>query len=131
MYRPTWICFLLATAPVWAQSTAAIVGRVSDPSGAIVSGAKVTARNTVTGLERTTLGADSGDYELPLLPITGVYTLSVSKEGFQTQEFTGIELQVDQRARLDVTMKIAASQRELWWRRWPRLSTRNREPSDR
>jgi hypothetical protein len=108
MYRATWICLLLATAPVWAQSTATIVGRVTDPSGATVSGAKVTARNAVTGLERTTLATDSGDYELPLLPITGVYTLSVSKEGFQTQELTGIELQVDQRARLDVTMKIGS-----------------------
>jgi outer membrane receptor protein involved in Fe transport len=108
MYRSTWTCLLLATAPVWAQSTATIVGRVSDPSGASVSGAKIAARNTVTGLERTTLATDSGDYELPLLPITGVYTLSVSKEGFQTQELTGIELQVDQRARLDVTMKIGS-----------------------
>src|SRR5712691_1720085 len=108
MHRPTLLYFFLAIIPVWAQSTATIVGRVTDPSGAVVSGAKVSARNTVTGLDRATVVNDIGDYELPLLPITGSYTLSVSKEGFQTQELTGIVLQVDQRARLDVTMKVGS-----------------------
>src|SRR6266849_6409385 len=108
MHRPTLLYFFLAIIPVWAQTTATIVGRVTDLSGAVVSGAKVSARNTVTGLDRATVVNDIGDYELPLLPITGSYTLSVSKEGFQTQELTGIVLQVDQRARLDVTMKVGS-----------------------
>ena len=101
MHR-SWILyfFLLAAASAWAQSTATIVGRVTDPTGAIVAGAKVEARNTESGFQRSTVTTDTGDYELPLLPITGAYSLSVSKEGFQTQEQTGIVLQVDQRARL-------------------------------
>ena len=98
-----------ASTAAFAQTSRGIVtGTVTDPSGAIVSGAKVTARNTLTGLERTTVVNDTGDYELALLPITGAYTLGVSKEGFQTQELTGIVLEVDQRARLDVTMKIGS-----------------------
>ena len=106
MHRLIGVFLLLAAASAWAQPTATIVGRVSDPSGATVSAAKVTARNTDTGLERSTLTSETGDYELPLLPITGAYSLSISKEGFQTEELTGIVLQVDQHARLDVTMKV-------------------------
>src|SRR5262245_57937493 len=71
------LCFLAVFAAVgWSQPTATIVGRISDPSGAAMAGAKITARNTSTGLERSTVATESGDYELPLLPISGVYTVS-------------------------------------------------------
>ena len=111
MLRIHRISFIVAAASLsslWAQPTATIVGRVADATGAVIGGAKVTARNAATGLERATTTSDTGDYEMPLLPITGAYTLSVSKEGFQTQELTGIVLQVDQRARFDVTMKVGS-----------------------
>ncbi len=93
---------------VWAQPTATIVGRVTDPSGAVLGGAKVAARNVATGLERNTEATSTGDFELPLLPITGSYTLRISHPGFQVQEFTGITLQVDQRARFDAVMTVGA-----------------------
>jgi hypothetical protein len=92
----------------WAQATATIVGRVTDPSGAVLAGAKVMARNTQTGLERATQSTQTGDFELPLLPIVGVYNVSISHAGFQVQELTGITLQVDQRARFDVTLTVGA-----------------------
>lgn len=92
----------------WGQATATIVGRVSDSSGAVLSGAEVTARNTQTGFERATVTTQTGDFELPLLPITGVYNVTVTHAGFQTQELTGITLQVDQRARFDVSLKVGA-----------------------
>ncbi|HYM12632.1 MAG TPA: carboxypeptidase regulatory-like domain-containing protein [Bryobacterales bacterium] len=99
---------LLFAAGAWAQPTATIVGRVTDPSGAVISGAKVTARNADTGLERSTLTGVTGDYELPLLPITGSYSLSIEMQGFQAQEMTGIVLQVDQHARFDIAMKVGS-----------------------
>src|SRR6185369_4178045 len=102
MYRFITLFLSLTVAAMWAQPTATIVGHVTDPSGAAVGGAQVTARNTGTGLERTAASGDTGDYELPLLPVTGTYSLSVSKAGFQTGEFSGIVLQVDQHARFDV-----------------------------
>ena len=108
MFRFTGLFLFLTTAVLWAQPTASIVGHVTDPTGAAVSGAKVTARNTDTGLERSTVTSDTGDYELPLLPITGGYSLSVSKAGFQTGELHGIVLQVDQHARMDVTLKVGS-----------------------
>ena len=97
---------LIFSAAAWAQPTASIIGRVSDSTGAVVSGAEVSVRNTGTGLNRSVLTSESGEYEFPLLPITGAYILSVSKEGFQTQERTGIELQVEQRARFDLTLNV-------------------------
>jgi hypothetical protein len=68
--------------------------------------AKIAIHNTATGLERSATSGERGEFELPLLPTTGAYSLSVSKDGFQTQEFTGIVLQVDQRARYDVELKV-------------------------
>jgi len=91
-----------------AQPAGTILGRVVDPSGAVLAGAKVTAKNTATGLERSTTTTDTGDYELPLLPITGAYTLTFAKEGFQSHEITGIVLQVDQRARIDATLNVGS-----------------------
>jgi hypothetical protein len=81
---------------------------VTDPSGAIISGAKAIVRNTDTGLDRSVVTGDTGDFEFPLLPVTGSYSLEVSKPGFQTGEFTGIVLQVDQHARLDVVLKVGS-----------------------
>jgi len=105
----TRLLLLLCVVPIaWGQATATIVGRVTDPTGATLPNANVTARNTLTGLERSTQSTQSGDYELPLLPINGVYTVSVSHDGFQTQDLTGIVLQVDQRARFDVTLKVGS-----------------------
>ncbi len=101
-------CLFLSAVSVWAQPTATIVGRVVDPSGAVVSGATVRSKNLSNGNERTTKTGDSGDYELPLLSTTGSYTLTVTRDGFQTQEIKGLSLQMDQRARIDITMRIGS-----------------------
>ncbi|MBI1786238.1 MAG: TonB-dependent receptor [Acidobacteria bacterium] len=102
------LLLLALSAVIWAQPSATIVGRVTDSSGAVLGGAIIKVHNTATGLERSTVATETGDFELPLLPITGAYALTVSKEGFQTHEITGLQLQVDQRARIDVTMKVGA-----------------------
>jgi len=54
-----------------------ILGTVTDPSGAVVAGAKVTVKNTGTGLERATETSGDGSYSLPELPI-GAYNVTVS-----------------------------------------------------
>jgi hypothetical protein len=89
-----------------ADPTATIVGRVTDATGAVVQQVTVSAVNTATGLERHTITSDSGDFEIPLLPITGGYTLTASKPGFQTQQISGIVLQVDQQARFDIKLSV-------------------------
>ena len=108
-YRRFWVGALAAlcfAATAAAQPSAKILGTVRDASGAVLQGASITATNIATGLERSTASSASGEYELPLLPITGRYDLSISKPGFQTYQLSGIELQVDQQARYDVTLAV-------------------------
>ncbi|MCB1021413.1 MAG: TonB-dependent receptor, partial [Acidobacteria bacterium] len=85
--------------------TAKVVGAVQDPSGAAVPGASVTVRNTGTNLTRTSETNETGSYEFSFLPL-GQYTLTVEAPGFQKAEVNPFTLQVDQVARIDVTMTI-------------------------
>ena len=63
-------------------TTADIVGSVTDPSGAIVANATVTAKNQGTALSRTTTTGSSGDYTFTLLPL-GAYTGEYRSQGLQ------------------------------------------------
>src|SRR5438045_8597617 len=79
---------VLAAVSLMAQTfRGTILGPVTDPSGAAVTGAKVTAKNVNTGLERTTQTSADGSYSIPELPI-GTYTVTVSQRGFQTSANT-------------------------------------------
>src|SRR5260370_41598099 len=102
---------LAATFAVWLpaqESTARLLGTVKDPTGAVVPRASVTVRNVDTGLERRTLTNESGDYSIPLLPI-GLYTATVESAGFKTSTISGLALQVNQEARVDVTLTLGSA----------------------
>lgn len=81
-----------------------ILGTVTDPSGAVVAAAKVTAKNTGTGLERSTTTSSDGSYTLPELPI-GSYTVTVTAAGFQTFQATGVTVDVSAERRVDAIMR--------------------------
>src|SRR5579859_166479 len=81
-----------------------ILGTVTDPSGAVVAGAKVTVKNTGTGLERSTETSADGSYSLPELPI-GTYTVTITQTGFQTFIATGVTVDVASERRIDGAMK--------------------------
>ena len=74
---------------------ARIKGTVTDPSGAVVPGAAVTATNTATGVKYPTKANASGDYLFPQLPV-GTYSIAVSAPGFKAFAATGITLTIDQ-----------------------------------
>ena len=76
------ILSLLAPIAVAQVNTASLTGLVKDPSEAVISGAKITARHTATGSERAVQTDGTGYYFLANLPI-GAYTISVEKAGFQ------------------------------------------------
>jgi hypothetical protein len=96
---------LLAAIGVSAQTfRGTILGTVTDPSGAVLAGAKVTVKNQGTGLERTTDTSADGSYALPELPI-GTYTVSVTLPGFQTSVTTGVAVDVAGERRVDAAMK--------------------------
>ena len=96
---------LLAAVSLSAQTfRGTILGTVTDPSGAVVAGAKVTVKNTGTGLERATETSADGSYSLPELPI-GTYDVTVSQAGFQTFVATGVAVNVAAERRVDAAMK--------------------------
>jgi outer membrane receptor protein involved in Fe transport len=94
----------LAAATLSAQTfRGAILGTVTDASGAMVAGAKVTAKNLGTGLERDTDTTADGTYSFPELPI-GTYTVTVTQTGFQTYVAKEVTVDVSAEHRLDVRM---------------------------
>src|SRR4051794_25187151 len=96
---------LLAAVSLSAQTfRGTILGTVTDPSGAVVSNAKVTVKNTGTGLERATETSGDGSYSLPELPI-GTYNVTVSQSGFTTFVATGVTVDVATERRVDAGLK--------------------------
>lgn len=95
---------VLAAATLVAQTfRGGIVGTVTDSTGAAVAEAKVTATDTHTGLVRDTLTPANGEYAFPELPL-GDYTVTITKEGFTTQTYTGIHITVASTARVNATL---------------------------
>jgi hypothetical protein len=93
------------------SSDGRITGVILDSSGALVPGAKVTARNVDTGVERTVQSNSEGSYTLyPLLP--GTYSLAAEATGFRAQRIDGISLEVAGVVARDVTMQVGAVQQE-------------------
>ncbi len=88
--------------------TATILGTVSDPSGAPVAGAAVTATNEATGLSHSATTDATGSYLFPLLPISDHYSVSVEAKGFQKFLQSGIVLQVNDNIRVDAKMAVGS-----------------------
>jgi hypothetical protein len=82
-----------------------ILGTVTDSSGAVLRGAKVTVLQTATGLVRNEQTNESGEYSIPQLPV-GNYTVSVEMANFKKAEITNVELRVDDRLRIDVSLSV-------------------------
>ncbi len=97
------LSFLVASV-AFAQ-TASLTGRITDGTGAVVPGAKITVTALATAVETTVDTNEQGLYDVPLLP-PGSYNVAVSKAGFQTLRQTGLELAVQQVARLDLTLQV-------------------------
>src|SRR5215813_10177249 len=81
----------LSTVPLCGQQeSASISGQVTDRSGAIVAGARVTIRNQASGASFVSVSDAEGFYRAPQLR-PAVYAISVSAEGFSTAVREGIE----------------------------------------
>lgn len=91
-----------------AQQTA-IVGTVTDPSGAVVPNVTVTITNTDTGTSRTFVTNDAGQYVAPDLVI-GHYVVKAEAKGFKASEQKNIVLNVGDRIRTDFQMQLGAAQ---------------------
>src|ERR1700694_4028843 len=90
------------------ETTSAIVGQVSDASGAAVPGATVTVTNKETGLRRSASTDDTGRFNFPQLK-PGAYSVKVEAEGFETQQNDAVSSALGQKQNVDFRLKIAES----------------------
>jgi Carboxypeptidase regulatory-like domain/TonB dependent receptor/TonB-dependent Receptor Plug Domain len=104
--RWSLLFLLLSVAgPLGAQSfRGTILGTVTDSQGAVVAGAKITAHNIATGLDRSTETSADGSYAIPELPI-GSYKVTVSQSGFQTAVTNDVAVDVGAEKRVDAVLK--------------------------
>src|SRR5437660_1521884 len=91
---------------------ATIVGRVTDDSGAVVPGANITITNTGTNESRSVTVNDNGEYAIPQLA-PGQYTLTAEYTGFNKVVRSGIVLETNQQARLDLVLKVGTLAEEV------------------
>ena len=90
----------------WGQgATGTIIGNVTDPSGAAIIGAKVTATNTGTGAHTNTATNDTGSYQFVDMP-TGLYTITIEATGFRKTTLSAQRLVVATTLRLDATLEV-------------------------
>ena len=101
------VVLLLLHTPAFAQvTTADIVGRVTDASGAVLPGVTVTAENLATHETRVAPTGGSGDYAFTLLPI-GRYKVTIELQGF-TSQTANLVLAAGDRSRLDAKLQVGA-----------------------
>src|SRR6516225_10790986 len=94
------VVILGAASPSFAQSpsTSAVVVVVTDQTGAILKDAKVTLVNTDTGASREAATANDGSATVAGLPVTGAYSVVVSKSGFGDQTLQNVTLRAGETA---------------------------------
>ncbi len=120
------VLVILCLLPVamWAQDTATIVGTVTDSTGAVVPGAKVTVSNPERGFTRELASDSAGEYNAARIPI-GNYVITARASGFQKLVRSGISVEAGQTQRVDLKLVVGQvyAARSRWSatsRRWKR-----------
>jgi carboxypeptidase family protein len=103
---PLFLAVLLVPAVTWAQVLyGSLVGNVTDPNGAAVSGAKVELTNVATGDVSTIMTDDRGAYSLNDLQV-GVYKIAISRSSFKTTVKEGVRIDANKTYRFDAQLEI-------------------------
>ena len=108
--------FIAATtiiADAQSPNTATMIVVVVDQTGAVVKEAKVSVVNTATGAVREAVSGSDGSVTISALPLTGTYTLAVSREGFGSEERKDITLRSGETATLKVTLLVGSEKAEV------------------
>ena len=111
MRKPNSLFLLLVAsvvlwAPLHAQTVdTAIIGTVTDHSGAVISGARVTVTSVSTGIAKTAVTTDAGEYTINYL-LPGAYDIAVTANGFTSTRQKGIEVQLSHEARVNFQLQI-------------------------
>jgi len=91
------------------RTSSVVSVRVSDSSGAAISGADITLRNSSISFVRSAKTNASGTAEFAGLPLTGHYDVSVSKEGFASASRAGVQLRAGELATFDIRLNVAGA----------------------
>jgi outer membrane receptor protein involved in Fe transport len=101
--------FLAAAANTTAQtSSASVVGRVTDPTGAVIPGVSIKITNLDTNISQTGSSNEVGDFTIPYVP-PGRYSLEAGSAGFRTYRRAELTLALDQAMRIDIPLEIGSA----------------------
>ena len=100
------LCLVFSGSSLWSQvTTGTILGTIHDSSGAALAGAKVTITDNSKGTTSVYQTDDAGTFTAPFL-IPGTYAVAVEKEGFKRSVSANVVLDVDQKARVDMSLQV-------------------------
>ena len=99
---------LFCALPSFAQERGSITGIITDPTGAAVPDAKVTATDTATARAQTTSTTSVGLYTIPEL-VAGTYKLTVEKTGFKEAVADNVSVVVNTTTRIDLALALGAT----------------------
>lgn len=108
-FRRLALCLLFTAGcllPQGGESTE-ILGIVEDSSGSVIPGVEVTATHVATGQTRKTTTGESGTYVFSFMQ-PGPYTIRADKNGFRPEVRSGLELQLNQKARVNFVLQVGA-----------------------
>jgi len=90
---------------LWASDGGSLLGTITDPMGAVVAGAKITATETASGVKQTIAADTRGFYSFQSLPV-GRYDVEVSASGFKPLRRTGVVMDVNSKVVVDASLAI-------------------------
>ncbi len=93
-------------------SSGAILGSVTDSSGALIPGVSITVTHQGTNQTRTAITNESGTYRVEPLQ-SGVYTISAELSGFKKEVRNGVRVEVDARVRMDFALQVGAVSEQI------------------
>src|SRR5208283_6160999 len=105
MIRKLALVTALFSAALLAQDTGSLYGSVTDPTGAMVPNAQVTATGLERGNTRATTSNAAGDWILTLMPL-GSYNIRVEAAGFKAFDQKGVTLALDQNVKIDARLEV-------------------------
>jgi Carboxypeptidase regulatory-like domain len=91
---------------------ASIRGTATDPTGAVISGVKLTATNAATGIQYTTTSNSSGAFTFLQLPV-GDYSVKAEQTGFKAYQASGIHIDLNQVYNLSVKLTLGAATEQI------------------
>ena len=116
MKKLLFASLLVLSVALWATPASAqsgygeITGIVTDPSGAVVSGAPIVLANTATGESRTASSNTAGAYRFTAVPVVGLYSITVTAQGFAKYEIANLKVSVGDVLTRDIKLSVGGGQ---------------------